>query len=103
MTQNSKKERLSMYRIFETETFLKSLEQDFGGQKEKIKKKLREYVYQQLKTSPAFGPNIKKLRNWEPPTWRYKISSYRFFYEIDGDNKIVSMTLAEHRSKAYKK
>ena len=90
-----------MYRIFETETFLKSLEQDFGGRKEKIKKKLRGYVYQQLKISPGFGPNIKKLRSWEPSTWRYRISVYRFFYEIDEDNKIVSMILAEHRSKAY--
>jgi len=92
-----------MYRIFETETFLKSLEQDFGGQKEKIKKKLREYVYQQLKISPAFGPNIKRLKNWEPPTWRYRIGPYRFFYEINGDDKIIFMILAEHRSKSYKK
>ncbi len=99
--QNSKMGSLSMYRIFETETFLKSLEQDFRGQKEKIKKKLQEYVYQQLKLSPRFGPNIKKLKNWEPPTWRYRISVYRFFYEIDEDNKIVSMILAEHRNKAY--
>jgi mRNA interferase RelE/StbE len=99
--QNSKMESLSMYRIFETETFLKSLEQDFGGQKAKIKKKLREYVYQQLKISPRFGPNIKTLKNWEPPTWRYRISGYRFFYEIDEADKIVSMILAEHRSKAY--
>lgn len=91
-----------MYRIFETKTFLRSLEQDFGGQQEKIKKKLRGYVYQQLKKSPAFGPNIKKLRDWEPPTWRYRISSYRFFYQIDEDRKIVSMILAEHRGKAYK-
>ena len=91
-----------MYRIFETKTFLKSLEKDFGGQQGKIKKKLREYVYQQLKISPAFGPNIKKLRDWEPSTWRYRISSYRFFYQIDEDQKIVSMILAEHRGKAYK-
>ena len=91
-----------MYRIFETKTFLKSLEQDFGGQQGKIKKKLREYVYPQLKISPVFGHNIKKLRDWEPPTWRYRISSYRFFYQIDGDRKVVSMILAEHRSKAYK-
>ena len=91
-----------MYRIFETKTFSQSLKQDFGGHQEKIKKKLREYVYQQLKVSPAYGPNIKKLRNWEPPTWRYRISSYRFFYQIDDEQKIVSMILAEHRSKAYK-
>lgn len=91
-----------MFRIFETETFLASLEQDFEGQKDKIKVKLRNQVYRQLKESPSFGPNIKKLRNWNPPTWRYRIGSYRFFYEIDGENKIVSMILAEHRGRAYK-
>ena len=92
-----------MYKIFETETFLKSLEQDFEGQQEKIKKKLREYVYQQLTVSPVFGSNIKKLRDWKPPTWRYRIQSYRFFYEIDEERKIVSMIVAEHRSRAYRK
>jgi mRNA interferase RelE/StbE len=92
-----------MFRIFEIETFLTSLDQDFEGQKDKIKAKLRSHVYQQLKQSPSFCPNIKKLKNWEPPTWRYRIGSYRFFYEIDGENQIVSMLLAEHRGKAYKK
>ena len=99
--QNSKMESSLMYRIFETETFLTSLEQDFGGRGKKIKTKLRGYVYQQLKISPGFGLNIKKFRGWEPSTWRYRISAYRFFYEIDEDNKIVSMILAEHRSSAY--
>lgn len=92
-----------MFRIFETETFLASLEQDFEGQQDKIKVKLRTQIYQQLKESPLFGPNIKKLRNWTPPIWRYRISSYRFFYEIDNENKFVFMLLAEHRGKAYKK
>lgn len=92
-----------MFRIFETETFLASLKQDFEGQKDKIKAKLRTQVYQQLKKSPSFGPNIKKLRDWHPPTWRYKIGAYRFFYEIDIEQKIVFMLLAEHRSKAYKR
>jgi mRNA interferase RelE/StbE len=92
-----------MFRIFETETFLASLEQDVEGQQDKIKVKLRTQVYQQLKESPLFGPNIKKLRNWTPPTWRYRIGSYRFFYEINNENKIVFMLLAEHRGKAYKK
>ena len=92
-----------MYSIFETETFLRSLEQNFGGQQEKVKKKLRQYVYQQLKTAPAYGPNIKRLHAWEPPTWRYRIGDYRFFYEIDEGAKIVSMTLAAHRSVAYRR
>lgn len=92
-----------MFRIFETETFITSLEQDFEGQKDKIKAKLRNQVYKQLKESPSFVSNIKKLRNWDPPTWRYRIGSYRFFYEIDHENKIVSMILSEHRGRAYKK
>ena len=92
-----------MYRIFETENFSKSLKQNFGGQRNKILKKLREYVYQQLKISPEFGSNIKKLSDWQPPTWRYRIGQYRFFYEIDHGQEIVFMTMAEHRSKAYKK
>ena len=92
-----------MFRIFETETFLTSLEQDFEGKKEKIRGKLRTQVYQQLRESPSFGPNIKKLRDWTPQTWRYRIGSYRFFYEIDNENEIVSMLLAEHRGRAYKR
>lgn len=91
-----------MYRIFETENFKQSLELDFGGQRKKIIKKLREYVYPQLKISPEMGPNIKRLRDWHPPTWRYRIGVYRFFYELDKDQKIVFMTVAEHRGKAYK-
>jgi mRNA interferase RelE/StbE len=75
-----------MYRIFETDYFTKSPQQDFAGQREKIIKKLK-YVYLQLKVSPELGPNIKKLRAWTPPTWRYRIGSYRFFYEIDKEKK----------------
>ena len=92
-----------MYKIFETQNFTKSLEQNFGGQQKRIKKKLREYVYLQLKESPEFGPNIKRLRDWDPPTWRYRIGAYRFFYEIDKHSNIVHMIFAEHRNKAYKK
>ena len=92
-----------MYKIFETEKFTRLLEQDFGGKREKIINKLREYVYPQLKESPGYGPNIRKLREWVPSTWRYRIGDYRFFYEIDFENQIVFMLLAEHRSTAYKK
>ncbi len=92
-----------MYRVFETDNFTKSLEQDFGGQRKKIIKKLRGFVYPQLIISPELGPNIKKLSDWQPLTWRYRIGAYRFFYEIDKEQEIIFMTLAEHRSKAYKK
>jgi mRNA interferase RelE/StbE len=92
---------LTKFRIFETNQFLKDLEQDFSGQQERIKTKLVNYVYPQLKQNPYFGKNIKKLVNYNPDTWRYRISSYRFFYGIDDQSKIVFMISADNRQNAY--
>jgi len=92
---------LNEFRIFETNQFLKDLKQDFSGQQERIKTKLINYVYPQLKQNPYFGKNIKKLVNYEPDTWRYRIGNYRFFYEIDDKNKIVFMISVDNRQNAY--
>jgi len=92
-----------MYRIFETDGFHSDLKEDFQGRRDKIKRKLREYVYLQLKSSPTFGPNIKKLRGTHPPIWRYRIGDYRFFYQVDEEEKIVFMTAASHRSRSYRR
>lgn len=89
------------FKIFETEQFIEDLKQDFSGQQERIKTKLASYVYPQLKQNPYFGKNIKKLTNYKPETWRYRIGNYRFFYEIDEQKKIVSMTTADSRQDAY--
>lgn len=48
-----------------------------------------------------YGPNIKKLRNWKPPTWRYRVGDWRFFYEIDEQEKTVYLIAAYHRGEAY--
>jgi mRNA interferase RelE/StbE len=64
--------------------------------------KLREHVYPQLREEPHFGPNIKRLRNWEPPTWRYRIGAWRFFYEIGERSRVIFMTASDHRSRAYR-
>jgi len=92
-----------MYKIFETDGFQQDLEEDFQGRREKIKKKLREYVYPQLQQSPQFGPNVKKLRGMEPPVWRYRIGAYRFFYQLDEEKKIIFMTVASHRGRSYRR
>jgi len=92
---------LNRFKIFETNQFLKDLKRDFGGRREQIKKKLDYYVYPQLKQNPYFGKNIKKLVNYKPETWRYRIGSYRFFYEISDTKKIVFMISADSRDKAY--
>ncbi|MFA5859187.1 MAG: type II toxin-antitoxin system RelE/ParE family toxin [Elusimicrobiota bacterium] len=89
------------YRIFETTQFIDDLGQDFSGQQDRIKRKLRAYVYPQLKQNPYFGKNIKKLTNYTPETWRYRIGDNRFFYEIDNGKKIVFMIAADSRQGAY--
>ncbi len=92
---------LDNFKIFETNQFLKDIEQDFSGQQERIKTKLTAYVYPQLKLTSHFGKNIKKLVNYKPDTWRYRIGNHRFFYKIDDKKRIISMISADNRQGAY--
>lgn len=89
------------YRIFETTRFSQDLQLLARGGRQQIVEKLREYVYPQLREAPHTGLHIKRLRNWTPPTWRYRIGSWRFFYLIDTQVHIVSMIAASHRKDAY--
>ena len=90
-----------MFEIFETEQFLMDLNNDFSGQQRRIKAKLSAYVYPQLRQQPFFGKNIKKLKDFAPDTWRYKIGNYRFFYTVDESKKTVFMLTIDHRKDAY--
>ena len=38
---------------------------------------------------PHFGANIKKLKDFTPDTWRYRIGAWRLFYEIDEEEKVA--------------
>ena len=93
---------MAKYKIFETDQFTEDLLQDFEGQGSRIRKKLTEFVYPQLRKNPFFGKNIKKLRNYKPETWRYRIGKYRFFYEIDEKERMVYMIAADARKDSYK-
>jgi len=92
---------LNKFRIFETERFQKDLQHIAMSGQSKLGQKLQEYVYPQLRNHPHFGPNIKKLKGYKPETWRYRIGSWRFFYEINEQDQIVFMLAASHRSSAY--
>ena len=92
---------MNKYRIFETERFQKDLQHIAMSGQSKLGQKLQEYVYPQHRSHPHFGPNIKKLKGYKPDTWRYRIGSWRFFYEIDEQEQIVFMLAASHRSSAY--
>jgi mRNA interferase RelE/StbE len=92
---------LARYRIFETTGFREDLAQLTRYGLSRLYEKIRESVYPCLREEPHFGPNIKRLKNWDPPTWRYRIGAWRFFYEIDEERELVLMTAADHRSSAY--
>ena len=89
------------FRIFETERFTKDLESNLGTHKDRIIHKLLNYVYPQLKEQPYFGKNIKKLRNFDPDTWRYRIGDHRFFYSINEEKKLMIMLTVDLRKDAY--
>ena len=92
---------MSKYRIFETEQYRVDLRRIGRSGHAKIVRKIRDFVYPQLREHPHFGPNIKKLKDFEPETWRYRIGAWRLFYEIDEEEKIVFLIAASHRSSAY--
>ncbi len=89
-------------RIFETRQFLRDISKLGPAADRRVAEKLREHVYPILTDNPRFGPNIKRLKNWEPPTWRYRVGDWRFFYEIDEGRRIVFMTVADHRKTAFR-
>jgi len=88
------------FRIFETEEFKKALTRI--GPPRFLRKKLDSYIYPQLRQSPYFGPNIKKLQAYTPTTWRYRIGPYRVFYSLDEAEKIVFVLTIDDRKDAYR-
>ena len=90
------------HRIFEPRQFLRDLSRLGRAAAKRLEAQLRQHVYPILRDNPHFGPNIKRLKNWEPPTWRYRVGDWRFFYEIDEAQRLVFMTAADHRRQAYR-
>lgn len=89
------------YRIFATKRFEADLALLARHRMVYISEKLADYVYPQLKKEPHAGLNIKRLKNWDPPAWRYRVSDWRFLYVIDEETRVVSMIAASHRKSAY--
>ena len=88
------------YKIFETRQHSSDLERLDASVVSQIRQKLQSYVYPQLREEPHVGLNIRKLKDWTPEMWRYRIGQWRFFYEIDEKEKRVYMTVISHRREA---
>ena len=92
---------MAEYRLFETEQFQEDLRRLAKSGHSRVVAKLRDVVYPQLAQHPHFGPHIRKLRGYTPDTWRYRIGAWRFFSEIDEEERIVFLIAAAHRGSAY--
>ena len=93
---------MSKYRIFETDEFEKKLKKLIKKDYEFVYKKLIEYIYPQIIEEPAFGKNIKKLKGYNPETWRDRIGNYRIFYSISNEEKIVYIFTIDKRKDSCK-
>lgn len=89
------------YKIFETRRFSADVRLLARNKMRFIEEKLAEYVHPQLKKEPHWGPNIKRLKGFDPPTWRYRVGNWRFFYIVTEETRVVSMIAASHRKSAY--
>ncbi len=90
------------FRVFETKEFLEKLGKLSEDHTQAIRKKLDGYVYPQLKKEPFFGPNIRKLRDYTPDMWRYRIGKFRLFYAVDTAEGMVYVLSVDFRRDAYK-
>ena len=90
-----------MYKIFETNEFIKKFEKSVNKENDFLYKKLTDYVYPQLRSQPYYGKNIKKLVSYKPETWRYRMGKYRLFYLIEEQDTIISLLSIDLRKNAY--
>jgi len=93
---------LSEFRIFETEEFRNRLGKLPAGASRFVEKKLMDYVYPQLREDPFLGPNIKKLKGYDPATWRYRVGKFRVFFTVDQTDRIIFMLSVDDRRDAYR-
>lgn len=93
---------MSEFQVFETDEFCRRLERLPRRDAAFVQQKLSGYVYPQLKVAPFFGNNIKKLRGYDPDTWRYRIGRFRVFYQVDLDDNVIYILTIDQRKDAYR-
>ena len=93
---------MSDFRVFETDEFSKALKELTSKDVLLIRKKLKSYVFPQIKKEPCFGKNIKKLKGYTPDTWRYQVGKFRIFYTVDHEQSIVYILTIDFRKDVYK-
>jgi mRNA interferase RelE/StbE len=89
------------YRLRITPEFDRAMTRLPENEQKRLWGKIESHIARQLKNEPHFGTNIKKLKDFHPETWRFRIGNYRLFYIIDEAEHIVSLTTLSLRKDAY--
>ena len=92
---------MNKYKVFETDNFKKQIAAFDKDQAKQLYSKLKHIIYPQLGREPHYGPNIKKLKGYNPETWRYRIGSCRIFFEIDQSENVVAIIAFKARKDEY--
>lgn len=87
-----------MYKIAETESFVKNIAKKKLGQ---THEKLRKDIYPVISKDPFYGPNIKKLIGNLDGFYRYRVGNYRLVYTVDEKRNIIFLSELVHRKDAY--
>ena len=90
---------LNNFEIAETESFISKIKET---KYKKIYKKIREYIYPQLKLNPFFGNNIKKLKGEFEGVYRYRIGDYRLCYQIKNKQVLIIILDISERKDSYR-
>ena len=93
---------MSEYRLFETANFQRDLARLGPTTMKRIRTVLADRVYSALRAAPRQVPLAARLKDWEPPTWRLCIGSYRLFYRIDDEERVVWLVSLSDRKDAYR-
>lgn len=85
---------LSEYRIFETTGIQRDLSSLGPEAAKRIRNTLAKRVYPILQAAPREVPSAARLKDWDPPSWRIRIGTWRLFFEIGDEKRVVFLTAA---------
>ncbi|MCL4837721.1 MAG: type II toxin-antitoxin system RelE/ParE family toxin [Thermoanaerobaculia bacterium] len=92
---------MTEYRLFATDQVAADLAAIAGDRRPEVERRLARVVWPELRRRPRSGPRVRRLRGSQPETWRYRIGSWRLFYEIEEEGRIVCLLAAVHRASAH--
>ena len=72
------------------------------GQARFVQSELLHYAYPQMRQMPFHGANIRRLRDFSPPTWRYRIGQHLVQFHVNNAKRIAYVLAAVDRRDAYR-